>query len=143
EGAPRPDIASPTAFREALLKARSIAMIDPRAGGSSGIYLAQLFERLGIARDIAPKAVLVPGGLTARRIGSGEAEVGLQQISELHEVPGVQVLGPIPAELQNYTVYAGGVSASSRDAAAAQALLERLAQAIAQGAGRDHGVEAP
>ena len=97
QGAPAPDIGSVAAFRQALLAARAVAYIDPAAGGSSGIYLAQLFERLGIAAQIAPKAVLVPGGLVAQRLVSGEADIALHQISEILAVPGAALVGPIPA----------------------------------------------
>lgn len=131
-GAPRPEIGSVEAFKQTLLAARSVALIDPAAGGSSGIYLAQLFERLGIAAEMKAKAVLVPGGLTATRLLDGQAELALQQITELHAVPGVQVLGPIPAELQNETVYAAGLSASTPRAEAARTLLAWLRGAKAQ-----------
>ncbi len=82
DGAPRPDIGSVDAFKRALLDAPSVAMIDPAAGGSSGIYLAQLFERLGIADAIKPKAVLVPGGSVAERVVKGEAALAVHQISK-------------------------------------------------------------
>jgi molybdate transport system substrate-binding protein len=121
QGAPRPDIATESDFRQALLAARAVAYIDPAAGGSSGIYLTQLFQRMGIAAQIAPKAVLVPGGLVAQRLVSGEADLALHQISEILAVPGVTLVGPIPAEVQNYTVYAGGLAATSADLPAARA----------------------
>jgi molybdate transport system substrate-binding protein len=143
QGAPAPDIGSVAAFRQALLAARAVAYIDPAAGGSSGIYLSQLFERMGIAAQIAPKAVLVPGGLVAQRLVNGEADIALHQISEILAVPGATLVGPIPAEIQNYTVYTGGLSATSQDAPAAQAFLALLAGERAKAVLKDKGMEAP
>ena len=96
------------------------------SGGSSGIYLARLFEKLGIADQIKAKAVLVQGGLVANRIVDGKADIALQQSSELMGVPGVQYVGPIPLDVQHYTIYSGGVSVASRNRAAADALLLAL-----------------
>ena len=143
QGAKLPDVGTEAAFREALLAARAVAFIDPAAGGSSGIYLAQLFERMGIAPQIAAKAVRVPGGLVAQRVVSGEADLALHQISEILAVPGATLVGPLPTSLQNYTVYAGGVSASAPDAAAAQALLAWLAGERARAVLAQRGMEAP
>lgn len=127
DGTPVPDIATLAGFREALLRARAVAMVDPASGGSSGIYLAQLFDRLGIAEQMKGKLVLVRGGLAASRLVSGEADLALQQTSELLAVPGVRVAGPLPAEVQNFTVYAGVVPAGAGQAEAAASLLRDLA----------------
>jgi len=142
-GAPLPDIASVAAFRSTLLAARAVATIDPAAGGSSGIYLWQLFDKMGLAAQLKPKAVLVPGGLVAQRVVNGEADIAIHQISEILAVPGAQLVGPIPAEIQNYTVYAGSLSTNARDAAAAQALLTWLAGDRARAVLKDKGMEAP
>jgi len=127
QGAPVPDISEVDGFKKALLAARAIAYIDPAAGGSSGIYLAQLFQQMGIADQLKSKSVLVQGGLVADRIVDGKADIALQQSSELMGVPGVQFVGPIPLMVQNYTIYSGGVSLASRNRAAADALLLALA----------------
>jgi molybdate transport system substrate-binding protein len=142
-GAPPPDIDSVASFQRTLLAARAVATIDPAAGGSSGIYLWQLFERMGIAVALKAKAVLVPGGLVAQRVVDGEADIALHQVSEILAVPGAALVGPIPAEIQNYTVYAGAASASARDVAAAQALLALLAGAQAKALLASKGMEAP
>lgn len=126
EGAKAPDIATTDAFRHALLGATKVAMIDPAAGGSSGIYLAGLFERWGIADAIKAKAVLVPGGLVATRVVSGEADLAIHQISEILAVKGAVLVGPLPAEIQNYTVYAGGISTAAKEPDAARAFLKVL-----------------
>lgn len=127
QGAPVPDISDVDSYKKALLAARAVAYIDPAAGGSSGIYLAKLFEKLGIADQLKSKSVLVPGGLVAERVANGQADIALQQASEIMGVPGVQFVGPIPLEVQNYTPYSGGVSVSSRNRTAADALLLELA----------------
>src|SRR5262245_2723873 len=115
EGAPRPDISTVEAFKQAVLNASSVAYIDPGAGGSSGIYVAQLLERLGVADALQSKTVLVPGGAVAEYVARGEAELGIHQISEILPVKGTVLVGPLPKEIQNYTVYAAGISASARD----------------------------
>ena len=127
QGAPVPDISEPDGFKKALMAARAIAYIDPASGGSSGIYVAQLFQQMGIADQLKPKSVLVQGGLAAERIVDGKADVALQQSSELMGMPGVQFVGPIPLMLQNYTIYSGGVALGSRNRAAADSLLLALA----------------
>ena len=143
EGAPRPDIGSMEAFRRALLDAPSVAYIDPAAGGSSGIYPAQLFERLGIADAIKPKAVLVPGGLVAERLVRGEAALAVHQISEILAVKGATLVGPLPSEIQNFTVYAGGIGAAAQQPEAAQNLLSLLASENARPVLKEKGMEPP
>lgn len=126
QGAPPPDISDVEPFKKALLSARSIAYIDPASGGSSGIYLAKLFEKMGIAEQLKSKTILVKGGLVAEKLANGEAEIGLQQSSELMGVPGAVFVGPIPLDLQNYTIYSGALSVGSRNRAAADALMLAL-----------------
>ncbi len=126
-GAARPDISNLDAFKRTLLAAKTVGYIDPASGGSSGIYLAQLFEKLGIADAIKPKAKLKQGGYVADLVSSGEAEIGIHQISEILPAPGVTLIGPLPAEIQNYTVYATGIGAGSKETAAASALVKWLA----------------
>jgi molybdate transport system substrate-binding protein len=125
-GAPLPDISTVAAFKKSLLAAKSVAYIDPKAGGSSGIYVEGLLEKLGIAKEINAKAVLVHGGAVADQIADGEAEIGVHQISEILPVAGVTLVGPLPAEIQNYTVYSAGVGSSARDGAAARELAKFL-----------------
>ncbi len=93
-GSPLPDIHTAAAFRSAMLQARAVAYVDPASGGSSGIYLAELFHSLGIADAMAPKSVLVKGGLAAEALLDGRADVAVQQISEIIAVPGVTLVGP-------------------------------------------------
>ncbi|MEP6790761.1 MAG: substrate-binding domain-containing protein [Ramlibacter sp.] len=143
QGAPVPDIGSTEKFKQALLDARAVARIDPAAGGSSGIYLVKLFEKWGIAERIRAKAVLVPGGLTAERVVNGEADVALQQMSELVVVPGVKVVGPLPAEVQNYTLYVAGIASRAAQPQAAQQLLTVLQSPAVRATFEARGMQAP
>src|SRR5215213_4180742 len=143
EGAPLPDIGTVDAFKRALLAAKSVAYIDPASGGSSGIYLSGLFDKLGIAADIKPKAKLKQGGYVAELIANGEAELGLHQISEILPVNGVKLVGPLPAEIQNYTTYAAGVGTEAKQPEAAHAMLKLLTGAAADGVLKARGMERP
>jgi molybdate transport system substrate-binding protein len=127
EGAPLPDISTSDAFKKALLDARSVAYVDPAAGGSSGTFFAGLLERLNVATEIAAKAVLGKrGDDVARSVAEGRAEVGVTFISELLPHEGVRIVGPLPAEIANANVYSAAILASaSRELAAA--LLRKLA----------------
>jgi len=122
-GAPRPDIRTVAAFKQALLDARSIAYSD----SVSGVYVStQLFERLGIADRVRGKSRQIQSERVGNSVARGEAELGFQQISELLPVPGIDVVGPIPAELQEVTIFAAAVAASARDPQAARELLRFL-----------------
>ncbi|WP_079219355.1 substrate-binding domain-containing protein [Herbaspirillum robiniae] len=140
EGTPAPAIATVPQFRKALLDAPSVALIDPRAGGSSGVYLERLFYRLGIAAQMRAKQVLVPGGLVAQKLVDGSAALALHQESEILQVKGTRLVGPLPAAIQNYTVYAGAASAQAAAPAQARAFLSLFAQEAARGEMRAHGM---
>jgi molybdate transport system substrate-binding protein len=143
EGAPAPDISTVEAFRQALLAAKSVAYIDPKAGGSSGIYFDGLIDRLGIGAEVRAKARLKAGGAVADLVVSGEAELAVHQISEILPVKGARLVGPLPAPVQNATVYSAGLSATARDPAAAKALLDHLAGAAAGAVLNAKGMEKP
>jgi molybdate transport system substrate-binding protein len=140
-GAPLPDISTVEAFKRTLLAAKSVAYIDPAAGGSSGIYVAKLLERLGIANEVNAKAVLVHGGEVASHIADGEAEIGIHQISEILPVKGATLVGPLPAEIQNFTVYSAGLSSTAKDHAAATGLIGFLSGPHALSIIRAKGME--
>ena len=108
DGAPLPDIGTTAAFRAMLLAAPAVAIVDPASGGTSGIYLTALFDRLGIGDAMRPKLVRVNGGQAAARVADGSATVALQQLSEL-DLPGVHIVGPLPPEVQSITVYSAGL----------------------------------
>ena len=140
-GASKPDISTPESFKATLLAAKLIAYSDPAGGGSSGVYFDSLIQKLGIADAIRKKAVLIRGGSAADRVASGEAEMAVQNISELTHVPGVQLVGPFPAEDQNYLVYAAGVSARSAAPERAQAFLHFLTRSEAAERWKNAGIE--
>jgi molybdate transport system substrate-binding protein len=129
KGAPRPDVSTPEALKRALLAAKSIAHTAPSGGGITAAHIMKLFERLGIAAEVTPKVKLAAGGPNGRvsvLVSSGEAEIGLQQVSELMSNPGVDVIGMLPAELQQITIYAAGITASAKEPEAAKALIQAL-----------------
>jgi molybdate transport system substrate-binding protein len=123
-GAVHPDIATELALRVALLGARSVAYSRI---GASGIVFAQLIERLGIASEINARALIIPQGFTAERLVTGEADLAVQQISELKQVGGIEVIGPIPRELQTPAVFSAGRMAASAKAGPSDRLLRFLA----------------
>ena len=137
-GAARPDIATEAALRAALLAARSVAYSRI---GASGILFAQLIERLGIAAQINANAVLVPMGLTAERLVRGEADLAVQQISELKQVEGIDVLGPIPLHLQTPAIFSAAVMTASPRAVDAERLLGYLASSEVVPALQEAGLE--
>ncbi|WP_339039171.1 substrate-binding domain-containing protein [Bradyrhizobium symbiodeficiens] len=123
-GQAHPDIGSEAALRGTLLAARSVAYSRL---GASGVYFAQLIVRMGIAAEINAKATVVEQGFTAERLVSGEADLAVQQISELKQVGGIEVVGPIPHELQTPAVFSAGRIATAKHADAADRLLRYLA----------------
>jgi molybdate transport system substrate-binding protein len=140
-GAARPDISTPASFKAALQAVPSIAYSDPAGGGSSGIYFDSLIQKLGIADEIRKKAVLIRGGSAADRVASGEAAMAVQNISELMHITGVQLVGPFPAEDQNYLVYAAGVLARSTQPQTALAFLRYVTRPEAAERWKDAGVD--
>lgn len=123
QGATRPDVSTVEAFRQAMLGARAVAYSK---AGASGIYFAQLIERLGIADAVGPKAVIIPMGFTAEKIISGEADLAVQQISELMTVSGIDVAGPFPAEIQVTSRFDAAIFTDAAHADGATALLRLL-----------------
>ncbi len=141
--APVPDISTQEAFRLTMLATPSFAYIDPETGDPNAVYLAKLFDRLGIADAMRAKAVLVPDGLTASRVDDGEAALALQQVSALQVVSGVRFVGALPAAIQNYTLYAGAVPTAASRPAAGRALLAFLRDDVAVHALAARGFDPP
>jgi molybdate transport system substrate-binding protein len=137
-GAAHPDIATEPALRAALLAARSVAYSRL---GASGILFAQLIERLGIASDINARAVIIPQGFTAERLVTGEADLAVQQISELKQIAGIEVVGGIPRELQTPAVFSAGRMAASDKVAPSDQLLRFLASKDVAPVLRESGLE--
>jgi molybdate transport system substrate-binding protein len=142
DGAAQPDIKTVESFKAALLAAAKVAYIDPAAGGSSGIYFSKLLETMGIADAVRAKAVLVPGGLVAQRLVTGEADLAIHQISEILAVKGATLVGPLPREIQNYTTYAGGLGTGAAQAEAGKALIAFLNGDVARRVLAEKGMEA-
>jgi len=143
-GAPKPDISSQEALKKTLLAAKSIGI----STGPSGVYLTGLFQRTGVLDEIKPKLRTPPSGAAiGELIAKGEAEIGFQQVSELIHFPGIQFIGPLPAAVQQTTVFAGGVHAGAREPDAARAFLKFLSApehaAVLRKHGLDLGVPSP
>lgn len=137
-GAPRPDISDAAAIREAVLAARSIGY----STGPSGTHLGDLFERWGIAAAIAPRIVQPPPGVpVGTLVARGEVELGFQQLSELMHLPGIDVIGSLPPEIQVVTVFSAAVCSASDCPAAAKTFLSFVASSEADATKRRHGME--
>jgi molybdate transport system substrate-binding protein len=122
-GAPKPDISSPDAVKRALLAAKTVAYSD----SASGVYVStEMFEKLGIADAMKDKARKIPATPVGEIVARGEAELGFQQISELKPVQGIDIVGPLPNELQKITVFSAGIATVSREPEAGRALIKFL-----------------
>src|SRR3977135_3515676 len=129
KGAPKPDVSSAEALKRTLLAAKTVGHAAPSGGSITAAHIQGVFQRLGIAAQVTPKVKLAAGGPNGRvsvLVSSGEAEIGLQQVSELMSNPEVEVIGMLPAELQLTTIYSAGVTTSAREAEAARALIRAL-----------------
>ncbi len=121
KGAPKPDISSAEAFKSALLNAKSISYTKD---SFTGQYLPSLMQRLGIAEEMKPKTKLLRGGgQNPRAVAAGEVELGISVISDILPVAGVELLGPLPSELQQYVIFAVSVGTTAKDPQAARALV--------------------
>ena len=129
KGAPRPDISSPDALKRSLLAAKSISYVQPASGGASGIHFAKVLDRLGIANEMKSKTVF-PNPQTPAEVGAlvanGEAEIGVHIIQELIPVAGIEIVGPLPGDLQNTIVFASAIMANDKDVEASKALVNFL-----------------
>jgi molybdate transport system substrate-binding protein len=137
-GAARPEIGSVEALKAALLDAQSIVYSRT---GASGIFFAKLIQELGIADAVMARATIIPSGFTAELVARGEAEFAVQQLSELIVVPGVDVVGPLPVELQQPVTFSGAIFAGSQQREMAAQLLAFLASDEVAGAFRKAGLE--
>jgi molybdate transport system substrate-binding protein len=136
-GAAHPDIATEAALRATLMGAASVAYSRI---GASGIFFAQLIERMGIAPEINARARIVPSGFTAERLVTGEADLAVQQISELKQVMGIDIVGPIPLQMQTPAVFSAGRLTASKQTVQADALVKYLASPEAAPALRESGL---
>ncbi len=137
-GLPKPDISTPDALKRALLDAKSITFTKT---GASGIHFLKVAERLGIAEQVNAKAKVPEGGAVGPLVARGEAEMAVQQIPELMAVKGIQYVGPLPKELQNFTLFTAGILIGAPQAAAAQALLDFITTPAAVKVFKSKGLE--
>ena len=127
-GAPKPDISTVDAFKRTMLAARSIGWNDPAAGAPVSLYMIGLFERLGIAAAMQPKTVAFrQRSERFAAVARGDVEIGFNQVSEIIAAPGVELAGALPDEIQNYTLFAAGVGADTREDAASKAFIDFVA----------------
>jgi molybdate transport system substrate-binding protein len=137
-GAPKPDISSVDALRSALVAAKSIAYSD----SASGVYIStEMFERLGIKDRVAGKSRMIPGEPVGTVIARGDAEIGFQQISELHPIAGIDLVGPLPPELQKITVYSASIAVGAKQPEAARALVAYVVGEAAMATVLETGLE--
>lgn len=138
EGAAAPDVGSVDAFKAALIAAKSVMYSKT---GISGAYMPKLFEKLGIATLVAPKAKNPSHGTVGEALVRGEAEIALQQVSELLPVPGIKVIGPLPDAVQLVTVFSAGTFTSAVEPGAARMLVEQLTTNAARSVYTAKGLE--
>ena len=128
-GAPKPDISTPDALKRALLAAKSIAYSD----SASGVYVStEMFAKLGITEEMKDKARKIPATPVGEIVAHGDAEIGFQQISELKPVAGIDIVGPLPDELQKVTIFSAGIAAVSNEPDAGKALIKFLTSTAAR-----------
>jgi molybdate transport system substrate-binding protein len=129
KGAPHPDVSTPEAFKRALLAAASVAYVAPAGGSVTGPHIEEVFRRLGIAEQMAAKTKFAAGGPDGRvsvLVSGGAAEIGLQQVSELISNPDVDVIGMLPGDLQQTTIYSTAIATSAENVDGAKAMIKAL-----------------
>jgi molybdate transport system substrate-binding protein len=138
-GSPKPDISTVDSLRTTLLSAKSIAYSD----SASGVYVStELFQRLGIADQVTGKSRMIPAEPVGLVVARGEAEIGFQQISELKPISGIELVGPLPDEVQKITIFSAGIVIGSQEPEAAKALITFLASPAATKAISASGLQA-
>ncbi len=127
KGAPKPDISSAEALKRALIAAKSITYLNPADGGASGIHFAKVLDRLGIANEMKSKTILAPKtSAVGSSVSNGEAEIGVLQFQLLFSVPGIEIVGPLPGDLQESTVFSAAIVGGTRELEASKALISFL-----------------
>ena len=143
KGAPKPDISTPEAFKATMLNAKAVAYPDPAGGGLSGVYFAQLAEKMGFAEQLKSKAKFPADNFAGKLVASGEAEFAIQQKPELMSVEGVEILGPLPADINVITVFSAGVSKDAKESGASMELLKFLESPEAAAVFKHDGLDPP
>jgi molybdate transport system substrate-binding protein len=143
KGGVKPDISSSESFKRALINARSIAVPTPDFGSPVGAYVPRLFERLGISTDVKSKVILTSQAAptSSGLVAKGDAEIGLTQISEILAEPGLELIGPLPSDVQNYTIFAAVIPPNAKEPAAAKAFIDFLTSPHAASVLKSKGLE--
>lgn len=142
KGAARPDISTTEALKRAIIAAKAISYTDPASGGASGVHFSKVLERLGIAEQMKARTRFPPGGgFAARLLVAGEVDLAVQQNAELLSVPGVELLGPLPAEWQSVTKFSAAVPVAARQPEAGKAFIRYLQTAQAATVLKAKGLE--
>jgi molybdate transport system substrate-binding protein len=142
KGAPRPDISSAEALKRTLLAAKSVTYLNPADGGASGIHFARVLDRLGIANEMKSKTIYAPTtGAVGVMVANGEAEIGVLQFQLLFSVPGIEIVGPLPGDLQDSTVFSAAILGGTREVEASKALITYLRSSEAMAVIKAKGME--
>lgn len=142
KGARKPDISSPEALKRTLVAAKSITYSDPAAGGASGNHFTKVIERLGIVNEMKPKTILAkPGDETGVLVANGHAELGVHQFQVLASVAGIEIVGPLPGDLQDTIVFAAAIMRGAKSPEASKALVDFLRTPESAGAIKAKGME--
>jgi molybdate transport system substrate-binding protein len=142
KGAPRPDISSTEAFKLALLSAKSLTYANPAHGAASGIHFAKVLDSLGIADRVKPKTVFLPkAGPVAVLVAKGEAEIAVHQIQEMMPVAGIDIVGPLPRELQEVLIFAAALMRDGSNSSAARSFVDFLRSPETAGVIKAKGME--
>src|SRR4029077_1643512 len=142
KGAPKPDSSSPEALKRTLLAAKSITYSNPADGGASGVHFAKVLDQLGIASEMKLKTIfLLKPGPVAVLVANGEAEIAVHQFQELIQVAGIEIVGPLPGNLQDTVVFSAAIMGSAKDAAASKALVDFLRTSEAAAVMKAKGIE--
>jgi molybdate transport system substrate-binding protein len=137
-GAPPPDISSADAVKKSVLAANSVAY----SAGASGTYLISMFQKLGVYDQVRSKlATVKPGEPIGEVVARGDADIGFHQVSELIPVKGIQIVGPLPPELQHITVFSGGIHSEAKEQDASRSLIKFLTAPAALMSIKNHGLD--
>ena len=142
KGAPKPDISSPEALKRSLIAAKSITYLNPADGGASGIHFAKVLDRLGIANEMQAKTIFAPKtAAVGVLVSDGEAEIGVLQFQLLFSVPGIEIVGPLPGDLQESTIFSAAIMGGAREVEPSKALIKFLRTPEAAAVIRAKGME--
>lgn len=141
-GSPKPRVASVDDFKKALLAAKTVVYGDPAGGGAAGIHVGSVIQKLGIAEQLKPKTRLAKGGdISEVTAAQGDGAIGMTQVSEIVGKPGVDFVGPLPEEVQNYTIFSAGTATGTKQAGAANAFIKFLKGPSAAAAMKAKGMQ--